>query len=306
MDMKGSSGASKEGLYSIGAVARSTGISPDTLRVWQKRYGFPVPQRKSSGHRLYSSADVRRLRRISEALARGHRPGQVVALSEARLESLLQPFAQRETAASAPAASLPALMRLVREHASAELVEALLAEAGRLGPTAFVRLCAAPMIEEVGDAWSRGDLGVAHEHFFSERLSDVLRSLRLPFERGSRRSLVLAALAGETHGLGLQLIAFLAAVEGLQPHVLGTDTPVAEIAAAVRTRRPAALGISISISTGGAASRDGLGDLRRAVPAAIPVLVGGAGARRSRPPGGCVIVDDLDAAREWMRRLAAA
>jgi len=89
MDMKASSGASEEGLYSIGAVARSTGISPDTLRVWQRRYGFPVPRRKSSGHRLYSSADVRRLRRISEALARGHRPGHVVALSEARLESLL-------------------------------------------------------------------------------------------------------------------------------------------------------------------------------------------------------------------------
>ena len=72
----------------IGAVARATGFSPDTLRVWQKRYGFPVPRRKPSGHRLYSSADVRRLRRISEALARGHRPGQVVPLAEPRLESL--------------------------------------------------------------------------------------------------------------------------------------------------------------------------------------------------------------------------
>jgi DNA-binding transcriptional MerR regulator/methylmalonyl-CoA mutase cobalamin-binding subunit len=306
MDMKTSPGASEDRLYSIGAVARTTGLSPDTLRVWQKRYGFPVPQRKTSGHRLYSSADVRRLRRISEALARGHRPGYIVALSEARLESLLHHFAPAEAAAPLPAASLPALMRLVREHAGAELVEALLAEAGRLGPVGFLRLCAAPMIEAVGDAWSRGDLGVAHEHFFSERISDSLRSLRLPFERGSRRCLVLAALAGETHGLGLQLVAFLAAVEGLQPHVLGTDVPVPEIAAAVKTRRPAAVGISISISTGGATSKDQLGELRHAVPAAIPVLVGGAGARRSRPPGGCVILDDLGAAREWMRRLAAA
>ena len=73
----------------IGAVAMATGLSPDTLRVWQKRYGFPVPRRKPSGHRLYSPADVRRLRRISEALARGHRPGQVVPLAEPLLESLL-------------------------------------------------------------------------------------------------------------------------------------------------------------------------------------------------------------------------
>src|SRR5271154_5123901 len=80
---------SSEPRLSIGAVAKATGFSPDTLRVWQKRYGFPIPRRKPSGHRLYSTADVRRLRRISEALARGHRPGQVVPLAEPRLESLL-------------------------------------------------------------------------------------------------------------------------------------------------------------------------------------------------------------------------
>ena len=295
-----------EVLISIGAVARATGLSPDTLRVWQKRYGFPVPRRKGSGHRLYSPADVRRLRRIAEALARGHRPGHVVALSEPRLDSLLQQSRRSVSGASRPA-NLSALMTLVRDHAGAELMQALLAEAGCLGPVAFLRDCAAPLIEEVGAAWSRGDLGIAHEHFFSERLSDVLRALRLPFEgRPGSPRLLLAALPGETHGLGLQLVAYLAASAGVQPHLLGTDTPVSEIVAAVRARRPAAVGLSISVSTGGAASRERLEELRRAIPAAIPVLVGGGGARRSRPPGGCVILDDLDGAQDWMRRLAAA
>jgi methanogenic corrinoid protein MtbC1 len=274
--------------------------------VWQKRYGFPVPRRKGSGHRLYSAADVRRLRRIAEALARGHRPGHVVALPEPRLDSLLQQSVRIASSAARPS-NLSALMALVRDHASAELTQALLAEAGRLGPVAFLRDCVAPLIEEVGGAWSRGDLGVAHEHFFSERLSDVLRALRLPFEgRPGSPRLVLAAFPGETHGLGLQLVAYLAATTGVQPHVLGTDTPVSEIVAAVRARRPAGVGVSVSVSTGGAASHDRLEELRRAVPAAIPVLVGGAGARRSRPPGGCVIVDDLEGVQDWMRRLAAA
>ena len=295
-----------ERLIAIGAVARATGLSPDTLRVWQKRYGFPVPRRRASGHRLYSPGDVRRLRRIAEALARGHRPGHVVPLSEPRLESLLDRSSRLAAGAPRPA-RIPAWMSLVRDHAAAELTDALLAEGGRLGPVGFVRDCAAPLIEEVGDAWSRGDLGIAHEHFFSERLSDVLRALRLPLERGfGGPRLVLAAFPGETHGLGLQIVAFLAAAAGLQPHVLGTDTPLPEIVAAVKARRPAGVGISISVSTGGAGSRDRLAELRRAVPAAIPILVGGAGARRSRPPGGCVIVDDLDGAQDWMRRLAAA
>ncbi|MGE5414294.1 MAG: MerR family transcriptional regulator [Syntrophomonadaceae bacterium] len=299
--------AGAERLFSIGAVARATGLSADTLRVWQKRYGFPVPQRRSSGHRLYSSGDVRRLRRISVALARGHRPGHVVGLAEPHLESLLSEGMGTSSDVPPRATPVAALMPLVRLHKGPELTEALLAEAGRLGPLAFLRFGVVPMLEAVGDAWSRGELGVAHEHFFSERLSDVLRSLRLPYERGpAGRCLVLAAFSGETHGLGLQVAAFLAAVAGLQPHVLGTDTPLSEIVAAVKTRRPAAVGISISVSTGGAESRDRLAELRRAIPASIPVLVGGAGARRSRPPGGCVIADDLEGAYDWMRRLAAA
>ena len=302
-------GSSGEGerLFSIGAVARATGLSPDTLRVWQKRYGFPVPQRRASGHRLYSAVDVRRLRRISEALARGHRPGQVVGLAEPRLESLLSEGSATASSSAMPETSVEALLPLVRLHRGPELTEALLAEAGRLGPPVFLRLCVVPMLQAVGDAWARGELGVANEHFFSERLSDVLRSLRLPYERGpAGRCLVLAALPGETHGLGLQVAAFVAAVAGLQPHGLGTDTPVPEIVAAVKTRRPAAVGISISVSTGGAASRDRLAELRRAIPASIPILVGGAGARRSRPPGGCIILDDLDGMQDWMRRFALA
>ncbi len=290
---------------SIGAVARVTGLSADTLRVWQKRYGFPRPQRRSSGHRLYSPGDVRRLRRISEALARGHRPGHVVGLSDAKLESLLSEGLGTPSGAPSRATSVSALMPLVRLHKGPELTDALLADAGRLGPLAFLRFGVVPMLEAVGDAWSRGELGVANEHFFSERLSDVLRSLRLPYERGpAARCLVLATFSGETHGLGLQVAAFLAAVAGLEPHVVGTDTPPSEIVAAVKTRRPAAVGIGISVSTGGAESRDRLVELRRAIPPSIPILVGGAGARRSRPPGGCVILDDLEGAYEWMKRLA--
>lgn len=292
---------------SIGAVAKATGFSPDTLRAWQRRYGFPVPGRKASGHRLYSTADVRRLRRISEALSRGHRPGQVVPLAEPRLESLL---GERPPAAAGAAARvLPSksLIELVRGHRGPELTTALLAEAANLGPLEFVERRVVPMIVEVGELWSRGELGIHHEHFFSERLEDVLRAARLPFERGAAgRRILLAAFPGETHGLGLQMVAFVAAFAGLQPHVLGTDTPVSEIVAAFRARRPAAVGISISVSTAGPASRDRLEELRRALPASVPLLVGGLGARRSHPPGGCVIVDDLQGTHEWTRRLAAA
>jgi methanogenic corrinoid protein MtbC1 len=292
--------------WTIGAVARETGLSPDTLRVWQKRYGFPVPRRKPSGHRLYSEADVRRLRRISEALARGHRPGHVVRMTEPGLESLLVSAARVATHAAPARAALRPLLPLVKALDGDELTATLLAEAHALGPMEFVVRRVAPLVREVGEAWARGAIGVHHEHLFSERLGDVLRAVRMPFERGdsrARRGVLFATLPDETHALGLQMAALVAAVSGAAPVILGTDTPVADVAAAARARKCAAVGVSVSISTGGPASRDRLAALRSALPASVLLFVGGLGARRSHPPGGCVIVEELDAFAGWMRRL---
>jgi DNA-binding transcriptional MerR regulator/methylmalonyl-CoA mutase cobalamin-binding subunit len=295
-------------------VSRATGLSPDTLRAWQKRYGFPVPQRKPSGHRLYSSADVRRLRRISEAIARGHRPGNLVRLSEHGLQSLLASSRRPDPRAASAELSRPLrpLMPLVQAHDGRRLAAALLADAAALGPLEFLRRRVAPLVEEVGEAWARGAIGVHHEHLFSERIEDVLRSVRLPLERAghqafgraaSRPAVLLATLPGETHALGLQMAALAVAASGGAPVVLGADTPVADIAAAARARRCAAVAISISISTGGPGSRDLLASLRAALPAGVLLFVGGLGARRSHPPGGCVILEDFDALAAWMRRL---
>jgi methanogenic corrinoid protein MtbC1 len=298
--------SSADSRLSIGVVAKATGLSPDTLRVWQKRYGFPVPQRRPSGHRIFTPTDVRRLRRIAEALARGHRAGQVVPLALPKLELLLADPARASVPAD-PTKEIDALLALVHGHRGKELSAALSADAARLGPAEFLRHRVVPLIAAVGDGWLRGELGVHHEHFFSERLEDMLRAIRLPFDRAAAGpAILLAALDGETHGLGLQIAALAAACSGLQAHLLGTDTPVREILAAFRARRPAILGISVSVSTAGPRTRRRLEALRAGAPMSVPLLVGGAGARRSRPPGGCVIVEDLAATQEWMRRLAAA
>src|SRR5512143_4189420 len=75
---------------SIGALSRATGIAVETLRTWESRYGFPVPERKPSGHRVYPVSAVPRLRRIAQALSLGHRAGQVVAAPDEALGRLLE------------------------------------------------------------------------------------------------------------------------------------------------------------------------------------------------------------------------
>ncbi len=302
----GPAAASPAARFSIGAVARATGLSPDLLRVWQKRYGFPVPRRKPSGHRLYSAEDVRRLRRIAEAISRGHRPAEVVPLSESQLESLLaedELFGASNEARRNPVASL---LEHVKAHRRNELTSSLLAEAATLGPLEFLNERLAPLTDAVGEAWACGEIGVHNEHFFTECAEDVLRTIRLPYERQARGpSMIFTTLVGEHHLLGLQMVALVAAESGLRPHLLGAETPVEEIAEAWVARNVEAIGVSISLSTGGPIARRRLGQLRDTIPTTVPIVVGGRGARRAHPPAGVAVVEDLRQVQGWMRALKA-
>ena len=75
--------------HSIAAVEHETGLAKDTLRIWEKRYGFPSPLRDPAGDRRYSSAQLRQLKLIRRLLGTGLRPGRVVGLDEASLQRLL-------------------------------------------------------------------------------------------------------------------------------------------------------------------------------------------------------------------------
>ncbi len=61
----------QEELFPIREVARLTGINPVTLRAWERRYGLIQPLRTESGHRLYSMADIERVRSILDWVERG-------------------------------------------------------------------------------------------------------------------------------------------------------------------------------------------------------------------------------------------
>ncbi|HNV53658.1 MAG TPA: MerR family transcriptional regulator, partial [Pseudomonadales bacterium] len=73
----------------ISSVERETGLSKDTLRVWERRYGFPTPERDANGERSYSLQQVRRLTQLKRLLDQGHRPGKLLKLDEEALSALL-------------------------------------------------------------------------------------------------------------------------------------------------------------------------------------------------------------------------
>jgi len=77
------------GAYRIGAVARLTGISPDTLRIWERRYDIVEPERTPKGGRLYSQQDVTRLTMIKTLVDQGHAISTVANLSVEELNRRL-------------------------------------------------------------------------------------------------------------------------------------------------------------------------------------------------------------------------
>jgi DNA-binding transcriptional MerR regulator len=130
---------------SIGALSRATGIAVETLRTWESRYGFPLPERKPSGHRVYPVAAVLRLRRIAQALSLGHRAGQVEGVSEEALGRLLETSVAPQAAppmapvaAFAPAEDLAGQLRLLKAFDGERLRQSFLADWARMGPVEFL------------------------------------------------------------------------------------------------------------------------------------------------------------------------
>lgn len=266
-------------LLSIGDIAEATGVSPDTIRVWERRYGRPEPVRLPSGHRRYTEEHVRWLRRVTEALARGHRAGTVVRADESELDRMLEGV----EAADVEPKEVRALLARVGRYDLKGLTKALRGAHDSLGTDRFLEERVAPLVEGVGRAWADGELDVRHEHFLSEVLEDVLRSIRV--RRRARKAsplLLLATLPGEPHGIGLQMVALTCAEVRLATRILGTETPLEEISGAVRETGAAVVGISVSLATGGIETDRRLAELRKMLPQRVQIVVGGRGARGVR------------------------
>lgn len=90
--------------YSIGAVARLTGISTHTLRIWERRYDAIVADRTDTGRRIYSKADIEKLSLLKSLSDNGSSIGQIANLSteelKARREQLIEQSSSLQLVAS--------------------------------------------------------------------------------------------------------------------------------------------------------------------------------------------------------------
>lgn len=79
-------------MFPINVVEKETGFSKYLLRMWERRYSFPRPARDSKGDRLYSLADIEKLKLVKALMAEGFRPSKIMNQEMNELEELLKNF----------------------------------------------------------------------------------------------------------------------------------------------------------------------------------------------------------------------
>ena len=292
---------------SIASVERDTGLSKDTLRVWERRYGFPVPERDALGERMYPPDQVDKLRTIRRLLDLGHRPGRIVGLPIDDLRRLAQSTAgtsARSLQEPREQDDLVALLNLLTSHRTDELRGQLSQLLLRKGLARFIADVVAPMNEMVGEAWTRGTVQIFEEHLYTEAVQALLRQAIGSIQRADRRPRVLlTTFPLEPHGLGILMAEATFALEACHCVSLGVQTPVWDIALAVEAQRADIVALSFSAAVNANQALDGLAELRGRLPAPVEIWAGGScPALHRRPPPGVLALDSLEAIAPALQR----
>ena len=266
--------------FSIAAVERDTGLGKDTLRVWERRYGFPQPQRDSSGERIYPLEQVEKLRVIKRLLDQGLRPGRVVPLPIEALHALsIQQASQAQHLQGLQAhEDLLNYMALIRQHELENLRNGLSQALVHKGLSPFIEQVVAPLTSMVGEAWMRGELQVFEEHLYTECVSGLLRGVLndlVETTRSATPTVLLTTFPQEAHGLGLLMAECMFALHGARCVSLGTQTPLHDIAQAVVAHQAQVVALSFSASMNPKHVLDGLVELRQRIAPEVQIWAGG-------------------------------
>jgi methanogenic corrinoid protein MtbC1 len=301
-------------MLSIAAVERDTGISKDTLRVWERRYHFPNPLRDANDDRVYPADQIEKLRLIKRLLDLGHRPGRIVPLNTDALRELSLKGIEKQYASSSSQviseAEMNRYLDLLRSHQTEALRLALSTMLMKIGLDRFVIEVVSPLIKSIGDYWANGKIEIHEEHLFTEQIKHLLRTAINAVPRGhagqnedlSRPRVLLTTFPQEQHSLGLLMAEALMALEGCVCVSLGTQTPILEIAQAASAQKADVVALSFSSQINSNQVIDGLNELKAKLAPGVEIWAGGENqALKKRAPNHIIVLNTLTNISEQIR-----
>ena len=270
----------EEFLHNMKAVSIRTGLSPHTIRAWERRHSALLPGRSGSGRRLYSEEEIEKLTLMKHARELGMGLVGISALTvpELRVLLLTPKPALPEPTVTAEEFIAVCMADVVRLDGPA-LERALERATSDLGAAVMLERVALPLLHEMGEAWRDGRLRPAQEHMGVAALRTQLgRLLNAARPAAGAPCIVATTPAGQVHEMGALAAAITAAFGGWRAVYLGPDLPAEEIAGAVRQTGARALVIGIAYPSDDVRLPDDLKALRRQVGPEVAIFVGGRGA----------------------------
>lgn len=292
-------------LLPINTTERETGVSKELLRMWERRYGFPDPQRDAQGDRIYPIEQVTKLRVLRRLIEQGFRPGKIIGLPLHELEHLLQSQARLRPELVPIEAELMAAMK---DQDPARLQAYLAHQMTRLGLQRFIQEFLQPVSALIGDAWMNGALAIHEEHLFTEQVQTIVRqSITALHDVRKPPRVLLATPTGELHTLGLLMVESMLRLEDCDAVSYGAQMSPRDIAQAVQRNRIQVAAISFSAATTTSKAIEFLEDLRFRLPLSVEIWAGGAALRATRRSVEAVhLMQDLqsipEAVQQWRRK----
>lgn len=237
-------------LYNIKAVVQATGISPSTLRAWERRYNIARPERSDSGYRLYAERDVAVIRWLKAQVDAGMSISQAVSwlgtivTDAGKMEQAVLPVTgggatQHDSLATSPGIHreqvrdftklqqelIGALANYHEEGAEAVVTEAFsMFSVEQVGEKLFM-----PVLHEIEAQREQGIISITTEHFASNYLTQRLGSLLRFIPNGTGGPLIWVACGrSELHEVSAILLGINLRRSGYQVHYLGQNLPTEE------------------------------------------------------------------------------
>ncbi len=285
-------------MYSVKSVSSLTGLSADTLRAWERRYGAVIPLRDENQRRIYGPDDVVRLRLLSSVVNLGNPIGRLVNLDNDQLRQYLKESQLGEPKAEETQCLISQLIESAKEYRSDLIDEALGLALTSMSPLEAARDILAPTLREIGEKWHRHEINVAQEHLLSSSIERRLVSVINIYQKQRAGPKVLfTTLTGEPHAFGILLSAYIAASHRLNCYYFGPNLPVDEIIVSAKQINAKVVTLSMVYQP---LEKDRVADLWRlceAMDSLSQVWVGGKAAEalsKNEIPPNCAILRNLD------------
>jgi DNA-binding transcriptional MerR regulator len=239
-------------VFNLKAVVHQTGLKPDTLRAWERRYGLPHPQRSGGGHRLYSSHDIETIKWLMARQQEGLSIKRAVDMWEQieadgrdPLETPM-PIAAATAPVPPPRPAGESLVQLREAWVSAclaydeQVAEQVVSQAFALYSPEIVAMDLLQKgMAEIGKGWYRSEVTVQQEHFASTLAIRRLEALVMAAPPPTRPGRILAACPPqEEHVFGLLLITLFLRRMGWEVVYLGANVPTQRLEMTMTAMHP--------------------------------------------------------------------